>query len=619
MEARIISKHNFNGIDLFNYDYDTPEKVEKLKVGTFFSGIGAPEKALKRNGIDIDIQFFCEVDKYAIESYCLIHDEDVSKNVGDISKLKGKDLPYCDFWFGGFPCQDISLAGQGKGFDMASESRSSLGWEMIRLLGEVEKKPKYVIFENVAAITFKTHAPILKLFKEDMKALGYSIFDKLLNAKNYGSPQNRNRYFLVCILGEYSFVFPKKQKLKLKLLDVLEDNVDESFYLSDKMLEFFQENSKKQKENGNGFKFEPLDGDSIAKSITTRAGSRMDDNFVKQIGNIVESENYDNPQRGRIYDANGISPSLNTVGGGGLEPKILIPEATKQGYAEADVGDGVYLNRPHQKRGVVQKGMTQTIKTNGDDLGVVVKGNYSPSGHSAAKVVSPEGIAPTVMENHGTVTAIELRGLTNTEKQMITENGNIKRYIDSDIVDEFNVGDMADISFPNGYNKGNRVFKEHSPALNNTTIKSFVVKQSVSAVQIQPKDRFYNKNGKERELQLEPRKDELANAVLTNDTKNMIILYNKDNVELKRLIQYGEYTYSDENGIGYMLVDGDLHCIRKLTPLECFRLQAFDDEDYYRLEGKISKSQMYKVTGNSINVNVLDAIFKQLGFKKNNE
>lgn len=128
-----------------------------------------------------------------------IHHESEKKNLGDITKINGQDLPYCDLWIGEFPCQDISYAGKMKGFDIESSTRSSLGWEMIRLLKEVENKSKYVIFENVAAIASKKFEKTLKLFKENLNKLGYTLYDKVLNAVDYGIPQTRKRYFLVAI------------------------------------------------------------------------------------------------------------------------------------------------------------------------------------------------------------------------------------------------------------------------------------------------------------------------------------------------------------------------------------------------------------------------------------
>lgn len=177
-----------------------------IRVGTFFSGIGAPEKAfqkLKEEKIikDYRIEFFSEIDKNAIKSYCAVHNVDESLNLGSITEIKGNELPYCDIWIGGFPCQDISCAGKMKGFDLKSATRSSLGWEMIRLLREVKNKPKYVVFENVENITSKPFRETLSLFKQDLINLGYTLYDKVLDATKYDMPQTRKRYFLVAILG----------------------------------------------------------------------------------------------------------------------------------------------------------------------------------------------------------------------------------------------------------------------------------------------------------------------------------------------------------------------------------------------------------------------------------
>lgn len=209
---------------------------EIIKVGTFFSGIGSPEKALERLKEekiinDYKLEFFSEIDKDAIKSYSAIHNINPNLNLGNITKIKGYDLPYCDLWIGGFPCQDISCAGKMRGFDFESETRSSLGWEMIRLLRETKEKPKYVIFENVASITSKKFKNTLDLFKLDLKKLGYTIYDKVLNAIDFGIPQTRKRYFLVAILGKHSeFKFPVETPTNKKLKDILDNTVDEKYY-----------------------------------------------------------------------------------------------------------------------------------------------------------------------------------------------------------------------------------------------------------------------------------------------------------------------------------------------------------------------------------------------------
>ena len=211
---------------------------EIIKVGTFFSGIGSPEKALERlknegHIKDYKLEFFSEIDKNAIKSYCAIHNVDESLNLGSITDIKGKNLPYCDLWIGGFPCQDISCAGKMRGFDFTSSTRSSLGWEMIRLLKEVKTKPKYVIFENVAMITSKKFKETLNLFKEDLISLGYTLYDQLLSATDYGIPQTRTRYFLVAILdNQKQFKFPNKIESDVILKNFLEEFVEEKYYLT---------------------------------------------------------------------------------------------------------------------------------------------------------------------------------------------------------------------------------------------------------------------------------------------------------------------------------------------------------------------------------------------------
>lgn len=209
-----------------------------IKVGTFFSGIGSPEKALERlknEGVikDYEVEFFSEIDKNAIKSYCAIHNVDESLNLGSITDIKGNDLPYCDLWVGGFPCQDISCAGKMRGFNFESSTRSSLGWEMIRLLREVKNKPKYVIFENVAMITSKKFKDTLNLFKEDLMSLGYTLYDDLLCATDYEIPQTRTRYFLVAILdNNKEFRFPEKIESDVILENLLEESVNEKYYLT---------------------------------------------------------------------------------------------------------------------------------------------------------------------------------------------------------------------------------------------------------------------------------------------------------------------------------------------------------------------------------------------------
>lgn len=245
-----MALHN-QTINLFNFEYPVLKlNKDNVKVGTFFSGIGSPEMAFKRlkdNGVikNFESVFYCEIDKYAVKSYCAIHNKTENDNLGDITKINGADLPYCDIWIGGFPCQDISMAGVRRGFDFNSNTRSSLGWKMIQFLREIKDPPKVVIFENVAAITNVNMRRTLNLFKKDLEDLGYTLYDQVLTALDYGTPQNRERYFLVAIKGNYLYYFPEKIKLKLRLKDLLEKEIDPNLVLSEKVpfdLQKFVEN-----------------------------------------------------------------------------------------------------------------------------------------------------------------------------------------------------------------------------------------------------------------------------------------------------------------------------------------------------------------------------------------
>lgn len=258
-------------------------------------------------------------------------------NLVNIQQVKGTDLCIKDtdrFTYlltYSFPCQDLSLAGKGKGMSDTT-TRSGLLWEVERILSELEEKPQVLLMENVPQVHSQDNIEDFNKWQFRLEELGYKNYCQDLIATDYGIPQTRNRTFMVSILGDYNYTFPKPILLNLKLKDMLEDNVPEKYYLSEKMINFFYKNEQEQKEKGNGFRFGVSDGNVIAKTITTNAGSRMDDNFIK------------------------------------------IKNATKKGYLEAEVGDGIDISsRMETHRGTVQKGKAQTITTmGGENVGVIV-------------------------------------------------------------------------------------------------------------------------------------------------------------------------------------------------------------------------------------------------------
>ena len=352
-----------------------------MKLFSLFSGIGGPEKALKRLGIEYELVGYSEIDKYASKSYSVVHDEPEIKNYWDITKINEKELPDFDLMTWGFPCQDISIAGKQAGIHEGT--RSGLYYDGLRILKE--KKPKYSLIENVKALTSKKFKDTFESILNDLEQAGYNNYWQVLDAKDYGIPQHRERVFIVSIRKDIDqeFKFPEKEELKLKLKDLLEEEVEEKYYLSDRMIKTFSDMTNRNGYiRGKCFKPHSLDDERVANTIKTTAGSRPEDNFVKRkYDEFIDEKGY-MPEIFNPYNKSEIKDVAKTITGecGSttssaahlIKETIRMPEATKKGYAEASDGDGVYINRPHQKRGVVQKDKIQTIKTT-PDVGVVVE------------------------------------------------------------------------------------------------------------------------------------------------------------------------------------------------------------------------------------------------------
>ncbi len=295
--------------------------MQKIKIIELFSGVGSQAMALRNIGLEYEVVGISEIDKFAIKSYEAIHGK--VHNFGDISKIE--KLPYCDLLTYSFPCQDLSILGKQKG--ISKGTRSGLLLEVERLLLKAKENgtlPKYLLLENVKNLVGKKFIKDFERWLSFLNSLGYYSNWEVLNAKDYGIPQNRERVFVVSSLDNIHYVFPKKQELKLKMKDLLEQHVPEKYYLSEKTLKGFLDES-----NRNGFirsdKFKPHSENSkIAFTVKTKEGSRCTDNFVMQLGNLKNTESFGgNPHTGRVYSPYGISPCLNTMQGGGLEPKIL--------------------------------------------------------------------------------------------------------------------------------------------------------------------------------------------------------------------------------------------------------------------------------------------------------
>lgn len=213
------------------YKIDKPIRLIEL-----FAGVGAQAMALKKIGANFDHYRVCEIDKYAVKSYNAIHGTNFEPT--DITKITGADLgvvdtdKYCYILTYSFCCQDLSVAGRMAGMEEGSGTRSSLLWEVKRLLNECDELPQILIMENVPQVHSSRNIINFEKWLMFLESKGYSTYYQDLNTKDYGVAQSRNRTFAISILGNYSYEFPKKQQLTKCMKDYLEDEVDEKYYIT---------------------------------------------------------------------------------------------------------------------------------------------------------------------------------------------------------------------------------------------------------------------------------------------------------------------------------------------------------------------------------------------------
>ena len=292
-----------------------------------------------------------------------------------------------------FPCQDLSLAGKTAGMKKGSGTRSGMLWEVERILEECgEELPQILLMENVPQVVGKKNKEDFDKWLEFLESKGYTNKYCMLNAKEVGYPepipQNRNRCFMISVLNpKCDIIFPEKTERTKVLKDLLEENVDEKYYLSDKMLDYCYGVNQKESKFPRGERFKQtldmVNNKGIGATVTTNAGSRPVDNFIidsynkslqetLETNEIKQDVSYVDSYNKKIRDDN-ISGTITTRVDASNNSYLLIKNATKQGYLEANDGDGVDISsRMQYHRGNVQKGIIQTITTSGGtDRGVV--------------------------------------------------------------------------------------------------------------------------------------------------------------------------------------------------------------------------------------------------------
>lgn len=283
-----------------------------LRLIELFAGIGSQTQALKNIGVPHKVVAISEIDKNAITSYMAIHGE--TKNLGDICKIE--QLPDADMWTYSFPCQDISVAGKGAG--IKEGTRSGLLFEVERLLNVADVTgtlPKYLLLENVKNLVGKKFRADFDAWLAFLEKLGYKNYWKVLNAKDYGIPQHRERVFCVSIRGEHEpFVFPEPRVLELRLRDMIDEKVEERYYLKESTIRSILTSHFNQRRDS----IRPPEG--LANTLCARDWRGPQ---CIQVGEIV-SEKYDKMHdiSKRVYEPSGLSPTVHCQQGGNTELKI---------------------------------------------------------------------------------------------------------------------------------------------------------------------------------------------------------------------------------------------------------------------------------------------------------
>ena len=344
-----------------------------MKILSLFSGIGSFERALEKLNVKYELIAYSEIDKYASKAYSLIHGVSESLNLGDITKIDEAKLPKdIDLITYGFPCQDISIAGKQKGFENGGEkTRSGLFFDALRLINAT--KPRIAIAENVKNLTGKRFKSEFECVLKSLEDAGYNNHWQVLNAKDYGIPQNRERVFIVSIrkdIDTKNFEFPQPTELNKRLKDLLEDYVDKKYFLAEKKVRGYKD---------------------VAPTILGRDYRKP---RCVQVGTL-DIRGHDIIKR--VYSSEGLSPTLTTMQGGNSALKIVASrgrheiendqrvikqqlEVNKKGLSNALTTvqkDNYVLNESLRIRKLTPKECFRLMGFEDKDVDILIKNNIS--------------------------------------------------------------------------------------------------------------------------------------------------------------------------------------------------------------------------------------------------
>ncbi len=645
-----------------------------LRLIELFAGIGSQTQALTNIGIAHKVVAISEIDKYAIQSYEAMHGK--ANNLGDIRKIE--ELPNADLWTYSFPCQDISVAGKGAG--IKEGTRSGLLFEVERLLRVASEKgtlPKYLLLENVKNLVSKKFKADFDKWLDFLAELGYTNYWKVLNAKDYGIPQNRERVFCVSIRGEHEpFVFPKPKKLTIRLRDMIDEAVDERFYLKESTIRSILRSTFNSRRDS----IRP--GDGLANTLLARDWRGPQ---CVQVGEVVGGK-WDKMHdiSKRVYEPDGIAPTVHCQQGGNTELKIaedfVLGGLQKHQTPRTDgisptlteaMGKGggqtpIIIDTAEPKERFYKQAF-ETLKENDCEVGDTIDAfnkKVNKSGVCPTLTTRPEGFKTAILPVVGAMRgrnpedpSDRTAGVPTEQRLEINEKGlcNALTTVQKDnLVIEEDKQDYVSRRY-NEFIEEKGYVPEMFVAYNKTEIKdvaptltgqcsspsgsSAVLKLEVEDVKVLAPNNWGHKAGdgtitRERtEKEIVPSLQ--ASAGQTQQSYLKVKVANKKGYEEAKPGDYVNITYPGSKtkrgrvgkGVAHTLTCGDGNAvitenvrIRKLTPRECLRLMGWKDEQIDKIvAAKISGTQQYRQAGNGIVVQVLEAIFKALFLAEENE
>ena len=533
-----------------------------LRLIELFAGIGSQTQALKNIGVPHTVVGISEIDKYAISTYTAMHGE--THNFGDICKILA--LPDADMWKYSFPCQDISVAGKGAG--IKEGTRSGLLYQVERLLKVADANktlPKYLLLENVKNLVSKKFKADFERWLDFLASLGYTNYWAILNAKDFGVPQHRERVFCVSIRGEHKpFVFPEKQELTIRLRDMIDEVVDERYYLKESTIRSILTSTFNQRRDS----IRP--GDGLAATLKARDYKEPQ---CVQIGEVV-GEKWDKMHdiSRRVYEPSGLSPTVHCQQGGNTELKI----------AENFVLGGLQEHQVPRTDGCCPT-LTEAMGKGGGQTPIIValrgRNPDNPSDRSPG-IPLEQVIEPNEHGIANTLTSV-------TKDNLVLEDK----------------GDYVARCYREFYEKKGYI-PEKFVAYNRTEVGD--IAPTLTGQCSSPSG---------------------SSAVLCLEQPIKVKVATAQGYEEANVGDYVNTTYPSSTtkrgrvgkGVAHTITCGDGNAvitenvrIRKLTPRECLRLMGWRDEQIDKIT--VSATQQYRQAGNGIVVQVLEAIFKALFF-----